>query len=153
MESTRSADFSALTIIAFALMAGLALFAAVVTYLITSGSSVEPEAIISPQGDVLLVAGFGLMCLTMSRFLSKKLLDSATPEERQNAPTAFGRYRSALILRLALLEASGLLACVFALVTGNLNLLLVTLFLLVMMWLARPSETEFVAWQARSGGL
>ena len=134
-------------------MAGLALFASVVTYLITSGSSVEPEAIISPQGDVLLVAGFGLMCLTMSRFLSSKILEDTTPEQLQDYPIAIGRYRAALIVRLFLLEGAGLLGSVFALFTGNVNLLLVTVFLLAMMWLARPSETEFAEWQARSGGL
>jgi hypothetical protein len=149
MESTKSADFRALTIIALALMTGLTLFAAVVTYLITSGSIVEPEAIISPQLDILLVAGFGLMCLTMSRFLSSKILQDTPREQRQDYPTAIGRYRAALIVRLALLEGPGLLACVFALVTGNLNLLLITIFLLAMMWLARPSETEFAEWQQK----
>jgi len=149
MESTKSADFRALTIIALALVTGLTLFAAVVTYLITSGSIVEPEAIISPQLDILLVAGFGLMCLTMSRFLSSKILQDTPREQRQDYPTAIGRYRAALIVRLALLEGPGLLACVFALVTGNLNLLLITIFLLAMMWLARPSETEFAEWQQK----
>jgi hypothetical protein len=147
MESTKTADFRALAIIAFSLMMGLALFAAVVTYLITSGSQVGSEAIISPQLDILLVAGFGLMCLTMSRFLSSKILQDTPRVERQDYPNAIGRYRAALIVRLALLEGPGLLACVFALVTGNLNILLITIFMLAMMWLARPSETEFAEWQ------
>lgn len=147
MESTKSADFQPLRIVAFALMAGLALFAAVVTYLITSGSQVGSEAIISPQADILLVAGFGLLCLTMSRFLSGRILENTSREQRQDYPTAIGTYRTALILRLALLEGPGLLACVFALVTGNTTLLLVTLFMLAMMWVARPSETEFAEWR------
>jgi len=149
MESTKSEDFRALTIIGIALMTGLILFAAVVTYLITSDPTMGSEAIISPQGDILLVAGFGLMCLTMSRFLSSKILQDTPSEQRQDYPTAIGRYRAALIVRLALLEGPGLLACVFALVTGNLNLLLITIFLLAMMWLARPSETEFAEWQQK----
>ena len=147
MESTRTEDFQQLRIVTFALMVGLTLFAAVVTYLITSDSQMGSEAIISPQGDVLLVAGFGLLCLTMSRFLSARLLKQTTPEKRKEYLTAIGFYRAALIVRLALLEGAGLLASVFALVTGNLNLLLVTVFLLAMMWLARPSETEFVEWR------
>lgn len=153
MESTKSEDFQPLHIITYALMIGLTLFAAVVTYLISSDSPVGSEAIISPQGDVLLVAGFGLLCLTMSRVLSGGILKQTATEQRQEYPTAIGRYRAALIVRLALLEGAGLLACVFALVTGNLNLLLVTVFMLAMMWLARPSESEFSDWRARSGGL
>lgn len=149
MESTKSEDFRPLTIIAFALMAGLALFAAVVTYLITSDSSMGSEAIISPQMDIMLVAGFGLLCLTMSRFISSKILKDTSRKQRQDYPTAIGRYRTALIIRLALLEGPGLFACAFALVTGNLNLLLITAFLLAMMWLSKPSETEFEEWQQK----
>jgi hypothetical protein len=130
-------------------MIGLALFASVVTYLITSGSLVEPEAIISPQGDVLLVAGFGLLCLTMSRFLSSKILHDTPREDRQEYPTAIGRYRTALIVRLALLEGPGLLACVFGLVTDNLTLVIICYFILAIMWMARPSETEFAEWQQK----
>jgi hypothetical protein len=149
MESTRSEDFQPLHIITYALMIGLALFASVVTYLIVSGSQVEPEAIISPQGDVLLVAGFGLVCLTMSRFLSSKILQDTTPEDRQEYPNALGRYRAALIVRLALLEGPGLLACVFALVTGNLTLVILSFFIIALMWMARPSEMEFAEWRQK----
>lgn len=148
MESTKAEDFRALNILAFSMMAGLALFAAITTYLVTSGAAPASGAILSPQGDVLAVAVFGLVCLTMSRFLAGKLLGSVTDEERQNYSAAMLRYRSAIILRLALLEGAGLLGTVFALLTGNLNLLLVSLFMLAMMWLGRPSETEFAEWRS-----
>ncbi|WP_020567441.1 hypothetical protein [Neolewinella persica] len=149
MESTKSDGFRGLSIIAFALMAGLALFAAVVTYLITSGAQVGSEAIISPQMDIVLVAGFGLMCLTMSRFVFSKILESTSQEQRQDYPTAIARYRTAIIVRLALLEGPGLFAAAFALVTGNVNLLLVTIFMVAMMWVGKPSETEFAEWRQK----
>jgi len=147
MESTKTADLQALTIIASALMAGLALFGGIVYYLISSGSATGSEAIVSPQTDLLIVGGLGMMCLMMSRFVSGKLLESTTEEQKRDYPIAIAQYRSAKIVRLALLEGPGLLACVFALVTGNSSLLLITGFMLVMMWSAKPSEAEFLEWR------
>ncbi len=148
MESNKTADLNGLGIIAYALMAGLALFAGIVAYLITSGGATAGSgAIVSPQTDLLIVGGVGLSCLMMSRFLSGKLLESSSDEQRREYPQAIERYRSAKILRLALLEGPGLLACVFALVTGNLNMLLIAVFMLAMMWLAKPSEAEFSEWR------
>lgn len=147
MESNKAGDFQALNTVAFALMTGLALFSAVVFYLISSGSQHGAAAIFSPSMDLLLVGGFGLMCLTMSRIVSGKLLEGFPEEKRKDDQTAMGGYRSGIIVRLALLEGAGLMACVFALVTGNLNLLLITLFMVGMMWVGRPSETEFAEWR------
>lgn len=147
MVSNNPNDFQSLNVIAFALMAGVALFAATVFYLISSGSQPGSQAIISPSMDLLLVGGVSLVCLTLSRIISGKLLDGFPQEKRQDFQTALGGYRSAIILRFALLEGPGLLACVFALVTGNLNFLLITGFMLAMMWMGRPKETEFAEWR------
>ena len=57
MESTKAEDFRALNILAFPMMAGLALFAAITAYLVTSGAAPASGAILSPKGDVLAVAG------------------------------------------------------------------------------------------------
>jgi hypothetical protein len=145
MESNKTADLNALNVITYSLMAGLILFGAIVYYQVSSGSAAGSEAIISPQTDLLLVGGFGAVCLLMSRFLSGKLL-SAGGDNKPEYPAAMARYRSAKIIRLALLEGPGLMACVFALVTGNLNLLLIAGFMVGMMWLARPSAAEFSEW-------
>jgi len=147
MESTKTTDLQSLTIIAYALMAGLALFTGIVYYLVSSGNQVGVGAIVSPQTDLLIVGGFGMMCLVMSRILSGKLLESTSEEQKREYPEAIAQYRSAKIMRLALLEGPGLMATVFALVTGNTSLLLIAGFMLIMMWSARPSETEFSEWR------
>ncbi|TXF89370.1 hypothetical protein FUA23_10400 [Neolewinella aurantiaca] len=147
MESTNDSDLGQLTIIAYALMAGLGLFAGVVYYLHTSGSQVGSGAIVSETTDLLIVGGIGLMCLTMSRIVSTKVLAAFPEEKRADSDAALNGYRSAVIVRLALLEGAGFVACVFALITGNLNLLLISGFMLVMMWTKRPSATEFAQWR------
>lgn len=135
-------DFQALSIIAFSLILGLALFAGVVYYLIST-SGVAPAPLVGEQIDLPLVGGFALVCVFMSRFISNKLIDQVSQERRREFSSAFSHYRSAIIVRLALLEGPGLLACVFAMLTNNYTLLLITLFMLAMMWLSRPTETEF----------
>ncbi|MEM1357887.1 MAG: hypothetical protein AAGF89_06800 [Bacteroidota bacterium] len=135
-------DIQQLSIITVALMIGLVLFAGVVYYLISSAEAV-PGTFIDEQLDLPLVGGFALICITMSRFLSNKLIDQVPRERKQDYNAAFGHYRSAVILRLALLEGPGLFACVIAMVTNNHLFLFVTLFLLAMMWLSRPTATEF----------
>ncbi len=147
MESNNADEFKSLSIITYALMAGLTLFALVTYYLNTSGEPIGSGAFVSPTMDLLIVGGVGLTCLTMSRIVSGKLLGNFPQEERRDFQSAIGGYRSAIIVRLALLEGAGLLACVFALVTGNLNLLLITGFMVMMMWLGRPTETEFAEWR------
>lgn len=147
MESNNTGEFKPLAIIAYSLMGGLTLFGLVVYYLNTSGEQVGTGAFFSPSVDLLLVGGFGLMCLTMSRIVSGKILQNFPQENRQDYQSAMGGYRSGIIVRLALLEGAGLMACVFALVTGNINLLLITAFMVVMMWLGKPSEAEFAEWR------
>lgn len=147
MESSNAQDLKPLTIIAYAMMAGTALFALVAFYLNSSGNGPELDAILSPTTDLLLVCGLSLMCLIMSRVVSGKLLNGFPHEKRADDQSALSGYRSGIITRLALLEGAGLFACVFALLTGNLNLLLITGFMLVMMWQGRPTETEFAEWR------
>ncbi len=147
MESNNTNEFQPLSIIAYALMAGLTLFALVVYYLNSSGDHTGAGAFFSPSMDLLIVGGFGLLCLTMSRILSGKVLQNYPQEKRKDYHSAMNGYRAGIIVRLALLEGAGLMASVFALVTGNINLLLITGFMLVMMWLGKPSETEFAEWR------
>lgn len=147
MESNSADDFKSLNVLAYALMGGLLAFTCVVYFLNTSGEGVGSGAIINPTTDLLLVGGFGLMCLTMSRIVSGKLLQNYPQAKRQSYQSAINGYRSGIIIRLAMLEGAGLMACIFALITGNLNLLLIASFMLMMMWLGKPSETEFAEWR------
>jgi VIT1/CCC1 family predicted Fe2+/Mn2+ transporter len=58
-----------------------------------------------------------------------------------------GFYRRATILRLAPLEGAALMAVTFTLITDKLTLLLIALFLVGMMWMARPTQTAFAEWR------
>ena len=147
MESSNAGDFRALTIVAFALMTGLALFIVVVYFLVSSGSQVSTQTLLGPGKNLLLVSAIGLTSLSGSRFLAGKVLAGVPREQRKDFGTALVGYRAGVILRLAMLEGAGFLACVFALLTGDLKLLLVAGFMLAMMWLVRPTETEFAEWR------
>lgn len=148
MESTNvNEGIRSLQIITYAFVAGVILFMGVTIFLVKSQGGVGGDAIVSPQIDLLIVGGFSFMCLTMSRLLPAKLLNGATPEQRQDEQKAMGIYRSATIMRLALLEGPALMAVTFTLITGNLTLLLIALFLVGMMWMNRPVETGFSEWR------
>ena len=148
MESTSTnADLQSTKIVAYALMGGLAIFVLIVSYLNQSGNGIGSGALIDPTIDLALVGGVGLMCLLSSRFVSNQLLQNASREDKQDLSKAAGIYRSAKIVRLALLEGAGLMGAVFALITGNNLLLLIALFMLAMMWLVKPSEQEFAEWR------
>lgn len=147
MVSNKPDDFKSLNVLAFALMSGLLLFVVTVVYLSYPSPQAGPGVIISPTMDLLLVACIGLMSITLSRVVSSNFLENFPLEKRADYQTALGCYRSGILLRLALLEFAGFLASAFALITGNLSLLMVAGLMLVMMWLGRPSEAEFAQWR------
>ncbi|MEO0734147.1 MAG: hypothetical protein AAFZ52_15030, partial [Bacteroidota bacterium] len=147
MESIKTEDFKTLNILVYALMAGMTLFTCVVLFLVTGDQGIGDGPIFGEIQDLGFVALFAVVCVTMSRVLYQKLLDNLPREDRQDYNKAFSVYRSANILRYALLEGPGLMACVFALLTGNLQLLLVTAFLLAVMWMVRPSAEQFADWR------
>lgn len=151
MESTNTTveGLKSISILHYAMMGGLGFFILVTLFLNqTSGGGVMGEdSLISPTVDLAVIGGFCLMGLMMSRFLSQKLLDQASPEVRADERNAMGQYRSAKIIRFALLEGPGLMATVFYLLTGNSFLLLIALFMLAMLFMAKPSVEEFAAFR------
>jgi hypothetical protein len=148
MESTNINDgIRSLQIIAYAFIAGVIIFMGVTVFLVKFTGGTGGGAIVGPQLDLLIVGGFSFMCLTMSRLLPTKLLDGATPEQRRDEQQAMGFYRRATILRLAPLEGAALMAVTFTLITDKLTLLLIALFLVGMMWMARPTQTAFAEWR------
>lgn len=148
MESINNvADFPALKTISYALVAGLGILIAVTTYLNTSGNGINQGELISPSIDLLVVGAIGLAGLTASRIVSAKLLDRATPAQRADDRQAFDTFRTATIVRLILLEFPGIVASIFALITGNNLYLLIALFMAAMMWLAQPKAARFAEWR------
>ncbi|HEY9113414.1 MAG TPA: hypothetical protein VIN10_01860 [Bacteroidales bacterium] len=140
-QMTSKAYFKALTIMYFALIAGLVFFGIVALFLVQSGQ-------ISDTGDELrniflfvaplfLVGGvFG------STIMFKKGLVEAKNKTELLEKLNF--YRSALIVRYALLEGPAFFTTVVYLITGDLLFLGMTALIIVIFLIINPSPEKAI---------
>ncbi len=130
-----------MAIVFFALLAGQVFFALISLGLVSQGIIIgEPQMrnIGLVAIPLLVLVGF-----VGSRFLGSRMLSRARME--QNIEEKFIQYRSAFILRLALLEAPGFFAIIAFMLTGErifLGFLGILLFYFVTLF---PSESRIIA--------
>lgn len=126
-----------LAIIHLALMAGQIIFAAVCIAL-----TGKTEIILNPANDLffILVPALAVFGMTGSNLIFKKLLDQARQKSTDAAKIA--GYRTALIVRYALLEAPSLVGIVAYFLTGNLFYIFISGFIILFFLTFRPTKEK-----------
>lgn len=136
-------NFRALGIIFYALLAGMLLYAAITVFLISS-REYPPEPLLgTPMNDLLCMGGYVMAMIFFARFIDG-MWQKQIPTVLRMKRSGLAHYRANVIIRLAIIEGGGLFSVTFALLSGNLALLLVTLLAAGAMWLVRPTEEEFL---------
>ncbi len=128
--------FKKLSILYFALLGGQLLFAGVVYFLL----SPAPTTFDDGGTFLYIVPAVAVSCVIMSNFLFKNLLNSA--KNKSDLSDKFMSYQTAVLVRLALLEAPVLLAIVAYLLTGRLGLLGVGALVILFYLTVRPSKAK-----------
>ena len=124
-----------LTIIHFALVAGQVIFIAVVTGL--NGST---KILLDAEKDPLIFAvpGLALIVLVAGAMLGKKLAETAAQKATLNEK--LHHYRSALILRYAMIEGASLFGIVAYFLSGNFFFIIVSIVMILVMAMLRPTR-------------
>ncbi|MBI3135079.1 MAG: hypothetical protein HYZ14_10445 [Bacteroidetes bacterium] len=132
-----SSQIKSLSIIHLALIAGQVFFAAVCIAL-----TGKTEIILNPEGDIffILVPAVAVFGLIGSNMIFKKLLDQA--KQKTTDDEKISAYRSALIVRYALMEAPSLLGIVAYFLQGNLFYLFISGFIILFFMTARPTKEK-----------
>lgn len=135
-KNIRSADFFKMMNIVYAAQ-GLSLlgFSVVVFYL---SKQTEPDPGFTETIQYALVGG-ALAVLAASQFVPRLMLKKIDQhlELRYKVP----KYLPVALIRAACLEASGLIVCITAYLTGQVLFLLIVLLLLLLLFLYRPTKT------------
>jgi hypothetical protein len=105
-----------LTIISFAILSGVLIFAGVVWFLLSSGSF-PPEGLDLPPWMGTLLNGVALVVLVKAHFLPK-ILGAPGPGTPEEALLAW--HKRSVIVGFALREAAAFVALVGAMLTGRL---------------------------------
>lgn len=131
-----SGDIKALKIIHAAMTIGQVLFAAIIAFLVLTGLIPGIEG--SLANILLLVTVFFILFGTItSQLLFQSRLNLARKET--TLPNKLAAYRSALIIRYALIEAPSLFTVIAALLTGNPLFLLLAGMIIVFFLTLYPS--------------
>ncbi|MEL6143646.1 MAG: hypothetical protein AAFU67_18750, partial [Bacteroidota bacterium] len=130
--------FRGLTIIHYALIAGLLLFSAVVHFL---GMASEDDSL--HQVFRFLVPAFAIMAILLGRLVSRKLLSTAKQQSSLNDKLAI--FRAASMLSWSTIEGAGLFATVIYMLTSNQVMLLVALACAAYLFTLRPTPERAAA--------
>lgn len=135
--------FQSLLIIYFALLAGQLMFA-VIAYFISSsnGGLGETDADFVQIGQIM-VAVLAVTNLIISTQISKALVSKA--KDKNTLKEKLAGYRSALIVKYALLEGASMFASVFLLLTGEIFFFIVAVLIIGVFLLYRPSKEKTIA--------
>lgn len=138
MENTNQ-FFRTLNILHLAMMAGVGFFLAIVTFM---HQSAQIEKII--EADEMLLVVIALVFAFAQFMLGTTLFNKRLQEIKMNdaLEDKLSAYRSAFIIRMALLEGAGFLAVVLYMLSASYFLLGIGLALLFAMLLVRPVRSK-----------
>lgn len=138
MSQKQGSYYFSLTILLYAMISGVLIFSVVAAGLQANGSMSPDEEL----GNILVPVclGLGIINLLMSDFLFKQQANRISAE--QPLYTRQSTFRSAFIVRLALLEGAALFCTVVYLLTGHWLTLLGALLLIG--WMAYNRATMAV---------
>ncbi len=126
-----------LTVIHFALVAGLSLFAGMFLYLDKDKMNFE----LNTEDTMLLIFPvIAIGALTMSKIIPQKLLQKAKKEE--NLRSKLAKYQSATIVKYALIEGPAVLGIVFFMSTSNAAFIAISGICIIYLILQRPTKSK-----------
>ena len=133
--------FKSIQVIHFALMTGVLFFAVIAYILVSQGFAVggleNIDNLLSAFVPVFLIAG-----LFSGNFLFKIKVNEA--KEKPGLMEKFNLYRSALIIKLALVEGPAFFSIVFYMLTGKFLYLVLTGFLLAVFYYYKPTREKII---------
>lgn len=138
---TSAGYFKSIKIVHLALVIGVVFFALVSVFLQINGFGTLGELI--NNGLLLIIPLLALIGIFGSNFIFKKrlrkIVDKTNPNEKMED------YRSALILKFALIEGPSFFAIVAYLLTGNYIFLGTAVVLIIVFLIYTPSRTKFIS--------
>lgn len=138
---TSKAYFKTIQIIYYALIAGQLFFAFIVLFLIYG---MEFKAEMQDLKNIFIIVAtlFAIGGLFASQMIFRNRLDQA--KSRTNLPEKLGDYRSALIVRFALLEFPSFLSIVFCMITGEVIFLGLSGLIIAVFLSIKPTKDKAI---------
>lgn len=133
-----SSKIKILQIIHLAVAGSLLMFGAVVYYLLNYGGGAISE--LSPDMFRRIVPITIILCMTAAYYFKKTMLRKAQSQRDQE--NKWAEYQKAIVTELAFLELPGLVSIVAALLSGEINFLLVGIALIAVILFRRPTERK-----------
>jgi hypothetical protein len=138
---TSKAYFKAIQIVYYALIAGQLFFAFIILFLIY-GSEFKPEMQDFKNVFIIVVTLFAIGGLFASQIIFRNRLDQA--KSRTNLPEKLADYRSALIVRFALLEFPSFGSIVFCMITGEVIFLGMSGLIVAVFLAIKPTKDKAI---------
>lgn len=144
MQQRSNTGTRALGILFFSMLMGQVIFALLAYYMNASGTMIV--AVLADNGKNILVAIAGLaLLLAIGSFIFYRKKITAAKESAQTVQGKLDVYRSANIIRWALLEAPVLLAIIAFMLSGNKDILFVIAAMLLLFISTKPSVAKAAA--------
>jgi len=140
IKMTSGEYFKSIKIVHIALVTGVVFFTLISVFL-----QIEGFGTVGPEIDKVLlfvVPIFALIGIFASNFVFKKKLNEI--RKKSNLKEKMEEYRSALIIKLALIEGPSFFAVVAFLLTGNYIYLGLTIILIIVFLIYTPNKTKFI---------
>jgi divalent metal cation (Fe/Co/Zn/Cd) transporter len=141
IKMTSAGYFKSIKIVHLALVIGVVFFALVSVFLQINGFGTLGELI--NNGLLLIIPLLALIGIFGSNFIFKKRLRKIV--DKTNLNEKMEDYRSALILKFALIEGPSFFAIVAYLLTGNYIFLGTAVVLIIVFLIYTPSRTKFIS--------
>ena len=140
IKMTSGEYFKSIKIVHIALVVGVVFFALISVFLQIKGFGTVGHEI--DKVLLIVVPIFALIGIFASNFVFKKKLNEI--RKKSNLKEKMEEYRSALIIKLALIEGPSFFAVVSFLLTGNYIYLGLTVILIIVFLIYTPNKTKFI---------
>lgn len=135
--------FKNLQIIFFALLFGQIWFAACAYFINTFTEGFDNSDAGFVQIAQIIVTVLAVSSLLISTQVSKAIINKA--KANNTLKKKLEGYRSALIVKYALLEGPSLFSCTFLLLTGNLFFFVIPMLIIAIFFMHKPSKEKAIA--------
>lgn len=116
----------------------LVIFLLIASLLVSKWGPLISEDPLMGQILKIIVIAFTVVIIPLAHSLPQRMIRKIGRE--QGLAEKMARYQSALTIRFALTEGTGIMACLFFLITGDTDLMLVVAIILLFFILSRPNH-------------